>query len=125
MAKFLMCEICGNIVGMVKDKGGPLTCCGKGMTHLVPNTVEASQEKHIPDVSKTENGISVKVGSVLHPMTEDHYIDFIYVKSGRGGQRVGFKVGESPEATLSFTGDEPEVVYAYCNLHGLWSVDLK
>jgi len=124
MAKFFICKICGNIVGMIKDKGGPLGCCGSSMTHLVPNTVDASQEKHLPDVTKTENGICVKVGSVLHPMTEEHYIDFIYVKTERGGQRVELAVGESPEAEFCFAKDKGVEVYAYCNLHGLWKVEL-
>ncbi|MCL2851829.1 MAG: desulfoferrodoxin [Defluviitaleaceae bacterium] len=125
MAKFFICDICGNIVGMVKDKGGPLACCGKGMTLLVPNTVEASQEKHLPDVKKTEHGLSVSVGSVLHPMVEEHYIDFIYVKTEKGGQRVNLAVGESPEAEFCCTGDKSLEVYAYCNLHGLWKTEVR
>ena len=125
MAKFLVCEICGNIVGLIKDKGGPLSCCGKSMTQLVPNIVEASQEKHIPDVTKTEKGIKVQVGSVLHPMLEEHYIDFIYVKTDKGGQRVALNIGQSPEAEFCFDGEKPEEVYAYCNLHGLWKVDVN
>jgi len=95
------------------------------MTHLEPNTVEASHEKHLPHVTKTENGIRVAVGSVLHPMAEEHYIDFIYVKTERGGQLTGLAIGDSPEAVFSFVGDKPVEVYAYCNLHGLWKVDLS
>lgn len=122
--KFLVCEGCGNIVGMIKDKGGTLNCCANTMVLLEPNTVEASQEKHLPDVTKTENGIKVQVGSVLHPMLEEHYIDFIYVKTDNGGQRVALNIGQSPEAEFCFDGDKPLEVYAYCNLHGLWKVDV-
>ena len=125
MAKFYICESCGNIVGMVKDKGGKLVCCGKNMTYLEPNTVEASQEKHLPAVEKTEKGISVKVGSVLHPMTEEHYIDFIYVRTDNGGQRVELNVGDSPEAEICLCEGEAAEVYAYCNLHGVWKVEVK
>jgi len=124
MAKFYICGICGNIVGLIKDKGGALSCCNTKMTYLEPNTVEASQEKHLPDVTNIENGISVRVGSVLHPMTEEHYIDFIYVKTEHGGQRAVLAVGDSPEAKFSFVDDNPVEVYAYCNLHGLWKVEI-
>ena len=121
MAKFLVCDICGNIVGMVKDMGGPLSCCGKAMTVLEPNTVEASQEKHLPDIKKSERCLCVRVGSTLHPMDEEHYIDFVFVKTTKGGHRVKLETGGSPEAEFCFAeGDEPLEVYAYCNLHGIW-----
>jgi len=125
MAKFFACDICGNMVGLIRDKGGPLFCCGKPMTYFEPNTVEASYEKHIPDVEKTDKGISVKVGSTLHPMEEAHYIDFIYVKTGKGGHRVKLETGQTPEAQFCFENDEPLEVYAYCNLHGMWKKELN
>jgi len=110
---------------MVTDKGTPLSCCGSQMIQLEANTVEASTEKHLPDVKQTENGLSVKVGSVLHPMEEAHYIDFIYVETNRGGQIVKLAVGDSPEAEFCFAANEkPVAVYEYCNLHGLWKVEL-
>jgi len=125
MSKFLICDICGNIIGVVKDNGGPLYCCGKMMTQLEPNTVEAAHEKHLPDVVKKENGLSVKVGSTLHPMEEAHYIDFIFVRTNRGGHRAQLEVGSSPEAEFSFVeGERPLEVYAYCNLHGMWKTVL-
>jgi len=124
MTKFYICSICGNIVELVKNKGGSLLCCNKSMTYLEPNTVEASQEKHLPDVTVTENGLSVKVGSVLHPMTQEHYIDFIYVKTERGGQRIDLTISDSPEAEFCLA-DKPVEVYAYCNLHGMWKVTLN
>jgi len=124
MAKFFICSICGNIVGLIKDNGGPLACCGQAMTYLEPNTVEASQEKHLPEVTKSESGVSVKVGSVLHPMEEAHYIDFIYAKTDKGGHRVELAIGDTPEATFCFAGEAPLEVYAYCNLHGLWKTQI-
>ena len=123
--KFFICKICGNMVGFVCDKGGPLACCGQGMTELTANTVEASAEKHLPDVKVSGDSISVQVGSVPHPMEEAHHITFVYVETERGGQRKRLKVGEEPKAAFSFAGDKPLAVYEYCNLHGLWKTEIK
>jgi len=122
--KFFKCDLCGNIVGMVIDKGAPLTCCGEEMSELVPNTVDASVEKHVPEVTVNGDSISVQVGSVVHPMEEEHHIAFIYVETENGGQRKNLKVGEAPKAEFSFAGDKPVAVYEYCNLHGLWKKEL-
>jgi len=121
---FFSCNRCGNIAVLVVVKGGVLVCCGENMHELVPNIVEASQEKHLPAVEKTDTGIKVKVGSVLHPMQEDHFIDFIYVKTERGGQRIKLDIGDSPEAEFLFANDKPTEVYAYCNLHGMWRTEI-
>jgi len=94
------------------------------MTVFVPNTVEASVEKHLPVVEKTAGGINVKVGRVLHPMEKEHYIGFVFVKTEHGGQRKNFSAGDSPEAEFTFSDDKPMEVYAYCNLHGLWKTEL-
>jgi superoxide reductase len=119
--KFFVCKHCGNVVGMAVSGGGPLTCCGQKMAELVPNTEDASHEKHVPAVTKTAGGISVNVGSAAHPMEEKHYIMFVYVATKNGGQKKTLKAGASPVAEFSFAGgDEPTAVYAYCNLHGLW-----
>ena len=125
MVKFFVCEICGNVVELINDHGAPLSCCGTNMVFLTPNTVEASQEKHLPQVSRAEDGLKVKVGSVLHPMGNEHYIDFIYVKSAKGFQRVKLEIEGSPEAQFCCVGDGPVEVYAYCNLHGMWKTELK
>jgi len=123
--KFYKCNLCGNIIDIVHDGGGPLVCCGAEMTLLVPNTVEASTEKHLPEVTKTECGLHVKVGSVAHPMEDAHYIDFICVKSSRGVARVSLKVGAAPEADFCLCDYEGTVeVYEYCNLHGLWKTEI-
>ena len=122
--KFFICEHCGNMVGLIKDKGVPMVCCGDEMTELVPNTAEASTEKHLPAVTVSGDSISVQVGSVAHPMEEGHHITFVYVETERGGQRKCLKVGETPAVTFCFTDDKPVAVFAYCNLHGLWRTDL-
>ncbi|MDD2220410.1 MAG: desulfoferrodoxin family protein [Clostridia bacterium] len=121
--KFFICEHCGNLVGMIEDSGVPLVCCGEDMKELVANTVEASQEKHLPVVNPINGGIEVTVGSVAHPMETGHHIAWVYVKTNQGGQRKALK--EEPKASFALTKDEKaEEVYAYCNLHGLWKTEL-
>ena len=123
--KFYICEHCGNIVGMINDSGVPLVCCGQKMTKLEAGTVEASREKHIPVVTREGNTVNVCVGSVEHPMTEEHSITWVYLQTCRGGQRKCLKAGEAPAVTFTLTDEEPIAVYAYCNLHGLWKADVE
>ena len=123
--KFFICKHCGNLLGLIDNKGVPLVCCGENMAELVPNTVEASTEKHLPAVTVNGDKVTVAVGSVPHPMEENHYIAFVYVETKRGGQRKCLKVGEAPELSFCFTDDTPVAVYAYCNLHGLWKTEIK
>lgn len=119
---FYRCEICGNMVGLIKNGGGTLVCCGQNMTKLVPNTTEAAIEKHIPAVEKKDGKLSVTVGSVPHPMTEAHYIEWIAVVSQKSTVRIALSPSEEPKAVFEDKG--PCEVYAYCNLHGLWKVDV-
>ena len=121
--KFYICKTCGNIVGLIKEGGGPLNCCGTAMTELVPNTVDAAQEKHVPVVTFDRQGseVTVQVGSTAHPMTEEHLIEWIHLQTKQGAQMKQLHAGDSPEAVFKLTtDDEPVAVYAYCNLHGLW-----
>jgi len=122
--KFYLCEICGNMVGLIKDEGPPMSCCGDDMTELVPNTVEASTEKHLPAVNVIDDCISVSVGSVPHPMEDGHHITFVFMETARGGQRKRLDIGAAPAVTFLVSDDKPVAVFAYCNLHGLWKVDL-
>jgi len=120
MKKFYICKVCGNLVEVLEEGGGLLVCCGQPMVGLEANTVEASTEKHIP-VAKLKDGIlNVKVGSVEHPMTEEHYISWIYVKYDTTTQRIMLKPGMKPEASICVYDAEDIEVYAYCNIHGLW-----
>ena len=123
--KFFICKHCGNMIGLIDNKGVPIVCCGDKMTELIPNTVEASVEKHLPDVTVTGDSISVQIGSALHPMEEKHHIVFVYVETERGGQRKSLKVGEEPTLTFCFENDKPIAVYAYCNIHGLWKTEIN
>lgn len=123
MTRFYKCATCGNVAIKVVDSGVPLVCCGEKMQELLPNTVDASGEKHVPVVTKLDGGIlKVEVGSVAHPMEEAHHIAFVYVETERGGIRVD--LSDKPEA-LVYVGDEKVLaVYEYCNLHGLWKTEL-
>lgn len=119
--RFLVCEHCGNMVAMVKDNGVAIICCGQKMNELVPGTTDASTEKHVP-VYKVEGGkVFVTVGAVEHPMTEEHYIEWVSLQTKFGNQRKALTPGSKPEVCFSICeGDEVEAVYAYCNLHSLW-----
>jgi len=123
-AKFYICSHCGNLIGMVKDKGVPVMCCGQKMTPLVPNTVEASGEKHKPVVTVEDNKVIVNVGSVDHPMAEEHFIEWVYVETENGGQRKNLNPGDAPNVTFCLGDEKAVAVYAYCNLHGLWMTEL-
>lgn len=123
--KFYVCEHCGNIVGMVHDAGVPMMCCGQKMTKLEPGVVEASHEKHIPVVTREGDTVKVTVGSVNHPMAEEHHIAWVYLQTCRGGQRKCLKVGSDPVVTFALCDETPVAVYAYCNLHGLWKADVE
>ena len=119
--KFLKCEKCGNIVAVVKESKVPVMCCGQKMEQIIPGTVDASHEKHIPQFEVKENKVYVKVGSVEHPMIEAHYIEWVSIQTKFGNQRKQLKPNQEPVVCFSLCeGDEVEVVYAYCNLHGLW-----
>ncbi|MCD8361081.1 MAG: desulfoferrodoxin [Acidaminococcaceae bacterium] len=119
--KFYICKHCGNMIGMIQSSGVNVVCCGDPMTELKPNTVEASQEKHLPVVTIEGNIVKVKVGSVEHPMTEEQHIARIYLETEQGGQRKKLAVGSKPEAEFALAGGDKVIgVYEYCNLHGLW-----
>ena len=124
MARFFVCDHCGNMVGVIKDAGVPMMCCGQKMTELVPNTVEASGEKHIPVVTVADGVLTVNVGSVDHPMIPEHFIEWVYVETDKGGQRKVLNPGEAPNVSFCLGNDKPVAVYAYCNLHGLWKTEL-
>ena len=101
-----------------------MICCGEKLTELVPNTVEASTEKHIPVVEVSNGKINVQIGSVPHPMEDKHYISFVYLETDKGGQRKVLKAGAEPKVTFAIADEKPVAVYAYCNLHGLWKTEI-
>ena len=123
--KFYICAHCRNIAEMVYDTDIPLGCCGDEMKELVPNTVEASGEKHIPAVKVSKDVVEVNVGSVDHPMVDVHWIEWVQLVTDRGSYRKWQKPGEAPNVKFRLDEEKPVAVYAYCNLHGLWKTDLN
>ena len=121
--KFYKCRPCGNVIEKIVDSKVPVVCCGEKMEELVPNTVEASVEKHLPVVTRIDDcSIKVEVGSAPHPMLPEHHIAFIYVETENGGIRVN--LSDKPEAVICTCSSKPIAVYEYCNLHGLWKTTL-
>jgi len=121
--EFLLCHTCGNLVGFVHDTGVPIICCGEPMEVLVPNTVDASQEKHVPAAHREDGALYVRIGSEPHPMLPEHYITWIAVADGDRTTRVSLSPGQAPEAEFTVS-DGPLTVYEYCNLHGLWATEV-
>ena len=118
---FFICNHCGNIVAFVRNNGVPVVCCGEKMHELIPCTTDAAAEKHVPVYTVTDGTVSVEVGSVLHPMSEEHHIEWISLQTKYGNQRKELCPTGEPCITFAVTqGDSVEAVYAYCNLHGLW-----
>ena len=122
--KFYICEKCGNLVGMINASGVPMVCCGQKMTKLEAGAVEASREKHIPVVTVNGNEVKVEVGSVSHPMAEEHSILWVYLETTAGGHRKCLEAGKEPVVTFALKDEEPIAAYAYCNLHGLWKAEI-
>ena len=113
------CEVCGNIVEVLHEGRGELVCCGKPMKLFVENTVDAAREKHVPVVEKSADTYTVKVGSVAHPMEEEHYIEWIEIIADGKAYRQFLKPGGTPEATFDIKA-ENITAREYCNIHGLW-----
>lgn len=118
--KFLKSGDCGAVVQVLCDKGQPISCCGEEMQQLVPNSSEGAGEKHLPVVERSGKTVTVKVGSVFHPMSEEHSIEWVYLQTEKGGQLRCLSSKEEPVAVFALADDEPVAAYAYCNLHGLW-----
>lgn len=119
--KFYRCNACGKIVANVKESDSSLICCGEEMKPLIPQTMETGTEKHQPVWEMVGNKVYVTVGSMPHPMTEEHHIEWIAVQTKQGNQRKKLEIGAEPRACFALChGDEVEAVYAFCNLHMLW-----
>lgn len=116
--KYYKCPVCGNIIEIVHGDVSRVRCCGKELVELVANTVDAAVEKHVPVYEVDGNEIVVKVGEVVHPMEEKHYITFITLVTEDKVIRVDLKPGDEPVVRFPYIKDS--VIYEYCNLHGLW-----
>ncbi|MDX9872238.1 MAG: desulfoferrodoxin [Clostridia bacterium] len=120
--KIFKCEICGNIVELLHEGAGELVCCGQPMKQYEEKTADEGQEKHVPVIEKLPDGYKVTIGSVLHPMNEKHYIEWIELIAGNKSYRKFLRPEDAPEAVFKI---EAEKVTAreYCNLHGLWKAE--
>ncbi|OHB28744.1 MAG: desulfoferrodoxin [Desulfuromonadaceae bacterium GWC2_58_13] len=114
------CSVCGIIVETLHAGAGELVCCGQPMQLLTENTVDAAKEKHVPVIEMGSASITVKVGSVAHPMEEKHYIEWIELIADGKTYRQFLKPGDKPEATFPITAKQV-TAREYCNIHGLWS----
>ena len=99
-AKFYICEHCGNLVTTIHNAGVPLVCCGEKMKELLPNTVEASGEKHLPVAELSGSTLTVTVGAVEHPMVDVHHIQWLFVETENGGQLRYLAPGQAPKAVF-------------------------
>ncbi len=117
---FYKCEHCGNLFLTINNGQVNPVCCGEKMKKLIAGTIDASVEKHVPMVKITDNLVMVDVGSIPHPMIEEHRIEWIYVETIKGGLLKRLDIGAEPKEIFSIVDDEVIAVYEYCNLHGLW-----
>lgn len=120
--KFYRCPMCGNIIAYAEHPGCDVMCCGKPMEEIVPGTTDAAVEKHVPVVSREGDIVTVTVGSVAHPMLEEHYIKWVALQTTSGNQRKLLVPGSDPVVRFAvLPEDEVVTCVAYCNLHGLWA----
>ncbi|MBN2136465.1 MAG: desulfoferrodoxin [Sedimentisphaerales bacterium] len=119
MLQIYRCKACGNIVEVLHAGAGTLVCCGANMEKLEPKTADSATEKHVPVIEKSDSGIKVKVGSVPHPMTGEHYIEWISILADGKTCRKFLKPNDAPEAVFCVTGDSV-TAQEFCNVHGLW-----
>lgn len=119
--EFYVCEHCGNIITKLTDKKVPVMCCGEKMKLLEAGTTDAAVEKHVPVYTVEDNMVNVQVGSVEHPMTPEHWIEWIVVQTNQGFAVKHLSPSDAPKAVFALAvGEQLQEVYAYCNLHGLW-----
>lgn len=119
---FFRCNTCGNVMALLKKSDELRTCCEHSMTKLEPNSTDGAKEKHIPVVIKKDGNLHVAVGSTLHPMLPEHYIEWIALDTSMKTDFVYLEPSFEPKA--HFGGVDSGTVYSYCNVHGLWKAEL-
>lgn len=118
--EFFYCPYCHNLVWIIDNSEVPMVCCGEEMIKLETNVTDGAVEKHVPEVLVGDKKILVKIGSVLHPMTEQHHIEWIMMQTNKGVYFKKLNPGDSPETDFVLNDETPIAIYDYCNLHGLW-----
>ncbi len=119
--KLYKCNKCNNLIEIINGEN-KLSCCGNEMEELIANTVDAATEKHKPFLERKDNKVKISIGETLHPMNDDHYIEFIYIKSGNLTTKLNLMPGDKPEYEIE--SSDKIIVYSYCNLHGLWKSEI-
>lgn len=123
--KFYICRHCGNIITKLTSSKVPVHCCGEPMELLEAGVTDAAVEKHVPAVFVSDGRVTVEVGTVAHPMTEEHFIQWVAVETERDALVHWFHPGEEPQTVFALAdGQQVKAVYAYCNLHGLWKKEV-
>ena len=121
--EFLRCNHCGNIIAYVKNTGVKVSCCGEPMMPLVAKNDDIGNEKHVPVYKKEGKYLVVDVSSVEHPMSEEHYIEWVALVTKHGNKRKVLKPNMKPSVKFLIEEDDEVVeLYAYCNIHGLWTI---
>lgn len=125
--EFYRCKECGNLIVFMNEEHPVIPlCCGTRMQLLKANTQDGAAEKHVPVLVMEDSDIHVSVGSIFHPMTADHFIEFIVLETNCGFQKRTLHPEEKPQCAFTLAeGEVPQVVYAYCNLHGLWKAEIE
>lgn len=126
--KYYRCDLCGKMVSLLKDSEAELICCGTPMREIKAEIKDDAsfKEKHMPIYRLKGNKLIVYVGLVPHPSTDDHYIEWIAIKTNKGYQQKSLKPGDAPKATFILDDNEyVEEIFAYCNLHSLWKYTEK
>ena len=126
--KHFLCRGCGNLVALVNDSGKRLCCCSGELDEIVPNSVDASREKHLPVLNIKDGTVRVTVGPEdnRHPMESDHAVAWVCLVTDKGSQRKILVPNGKAEAVFRINPDERILkVFAYCNIHGLFVTELK
>lgn len=121
--KFYRCQICGNVIGLIDGDPSRISCCGKTMEQMNPNSVDVAAEKHVPVCKREGEKLIVSVGDVAHPMEEDHYIMWVAQVTDNQTTRIRLNPGDIPQVEFTYVGSA--TVYAYCNKHGLWKTEVE
>lgn len=122
--KLYRCDLCGNLIWMVKDAGVVPMCCGEEMTPVIANTVDAAVEKHVPVLCRKGKKVKISVGTMPHPMTQAHHISYIVLVTDKGLYIHELLPGDLPETRFKICAEEEVLAaYAWCNLHGLWKTE--
>lgn len=119
--KYFECKTCGNVMVLLEDSGVIPMCCGATMAEIVPQSNDGPKEKHVPIIERKDNEITVKVGEILHPMEDTHYIKWIVLTTDKGKYIKYLVPSNEPIVKFYIGNDEtPLIVYSYCNIHSLW-----